>query len=359
MSEESDHWFIRFPNGKMARAVGAAMLRKQITDGRVPADAELRRKSEERWRRVTDHPEFADLSDANGAWEELPVKAEAKAALTVASRVDPAQLRQPGVRVLLDELLAALDSTLVIRKMLLACVMALPLWVLFVAASQVSWLPPDLAPWQPAAAAGLTVLVLLLLQAMVARMTFTELSRMRPARIRDSYPGLFGLWIKAVLVQGVAIGLACIVAWDLRLLPAWTMSLGAGTLWAPGVAWAAMCAGTLLQTAMWPALLLLAPFMAACVTEEGSLGQALSQWRRVVAANLWKVFIAQWLILALAALVALPVAWLLAPCLLEGMSPPGMLVARSLLAALGACLATAYLSAANVFLYLHLRYETK
>ena len=340
MSDNRDHWYIRFPDGKLARAAGVGMLRKQLLAGRVPADAELRRQTEEQWRPVGDHPEFADLGDGHGSWHELSLNGDPKPAPTVASRVDPAQMRQPGVRLLLDELLAALDSTLVFRKMLLACAMALPLWVLFVAAAMPVWLPASLDPWQPVAAAAATVLALLLLQALLTRMTFFELSRMRPARIRDGYAGLPGLWLKSVLVQGSAVGLACAAAWGLRLLPAWLMSLAAETPWASGASWAALCAGALIQSAIWPALLLFGPFAAACVAEEGSLGQAFAQWRRVIAAHCWRALIAQWLILAVACLAALPALLLLAPHLPEGTGEVGSLVARSLLAALAACWAT-------------------
>ena len=62
-----DQWFIRFPNGRILRAAGVAVVRQQITAGRLPPGTQLRRSLDEEWRGVGRFPEFADLAAvANG-----------------------------------------------------------------------------------------------------------------------------------------------------------------------------------------------------------------------------------------------------------------------------------------------------
>ena len=117
MPDSRDLWYIRFPNGKVARAAGVAFIRQQLIAGRVPADAHLRRNADDHWLPVADHPEFADLRDGdgllgNGSWHDISLNGETTkdAVPTVASRMDATQMRLPGVRRLLDEVSMVKDD---------------------------------------------------------------------------------------------------------------------------------------------------------------------------------------------------------------------------------------------------------
>ena len=88
------------------------MVPQQLEAGRLPPGTRPRRSGEEQWRPVEQCGELSDaITNGDGASHPAPPA-------TIASRVDPARLRQLGVRAYLDELLAALDCTLVRPKLI-------------------------------------------------------------------------------------------------------------------------------------------------------------------------------------------------------------------------------------------------
>src|SRR5262249_54854803 len=115
MRATKELWYVRLPNERVVRAE-ADVIRQQLGDGRLPSGTRVRRSGETEWQPVERVAEFATSTHpANGHEPHA----------TVASRLDPRQMRLAGVRPLLEELLGALDSTFVSRKLKVAALAGL------------------------------------------------------------------------------------------------------------------------------------------------------------------------------------------------------------------------------------------
>jgi hypothetical protein len=348
-----DLWYVWFPDGRVLRAAGAAVVRQQLEAGRLPPGTRARRSGEEQWRPIEAYQEFADLAiNGDGASHPAP-------AATIASRVDPTQLRLLGVRAYLDELFAALDSTLVRAKLGAAALAGVALGAL---AGVATFLPAPftLRPtgWGWLLAAG-AVLVLAGLSAVLTKLTYVELSRLRPARWREGLRGAAGVTLRlalAWLVIGALIG-----------------GLIAGARWLPGrlleiaaegddswrvPAHAAVAAGAALELVLWPLLVLLLALGPVLVVEHCSLGAGVARWARLLRAKGTRLLFAEGLALAVGLVLVAPIlllVWLAVPA-----NPPEELaltadLTKAVLFGLGGAALLAYLLVANVFLYLHLR----
>ena len=75
MSEASDHWYVRFPDGRVVRAANTTVVRQQVTLGKIPPNSSVRRSPEDEWTALEWTREFADLSDAPPAREADESKA--------------------------------------------------------------------------------------------------------------------------------------------------------------------------------------------------------------------------------------------------------------------------------------------
>src|SRR5262249_22809218 len=142
---------------------------------------------------------------------------------TIASRLDPTQLRLLGVRGLIEDLQAALDSALVRRKLAAAALAGLLLGLL----AAVSRLPTtDLWAWGGAVGWCLAAPALVIAAAVIAlltRMTYVELSELKPAGWRESLGGLAGLVLRLVLAGGLVPALVIGLIVLLRWLPYWML----------------------------------------------------------------------------------------------------------------------------------------
>src|SRR5579885_2945829 len=133
MKQVSDAWYIRLPDGRVLRAANTAAVRTHLTSGRIPPDSRVCRGVGEEWVLLEWTQEFADLarektsdhaatalaepaagSPSRPASNDLASASRRRAG--VSARLDPLRLQTIGVRGLVDELLAALDSTLVRHK---------------------------------------------------------------------------------------------------------------------------------------------------------------------------------------------------------------------------------------------------
>ena len=77
MSQSSDGWYVRFPDGRIKLAATTAILRKQLHLGRIPLASSVRRAPDEEWVTLDWADEFADLVKkpaANGAKQPAPRK---------------------------------------------------------------------------------------------------------------------------------------------------------------------------------------------------------------------------------------------------------------------------------------------
>src|SRR5262245_5569986 len=184
MPEVKDLWYVRFPDGRI-RGGTAAVIRQQIASGRVPHACRVRRSGESEWHPIDRIAEFSvdKPGDSNGTASGPPA--------TIASRLDADQLSLAGLRPLLEELFGALDSTFVSRKLKAAAFAGLLLGGL----ASLTNLPRfGFAAWPP----GLGWLLVLAgvvvwswLAVVLSKMTFVELSRLRPATWSDGLSGSF------------------------------------------------------------------------------------------------------------------------------------------------------------------------
>ncbi len=375
MSEVSDHWYIRFPDGHVVRAANTGVVRHQITSGKIPRAARLRRSPEDEWTALEWTRDFADLLDHlpaprehrrtedadNGVdlgVEPRPAPESAHAG-GLSARLDRTRLPTVGVRGMMHELLAALDSTLV-RKKLAAAALAGLFAGLVLAWMQLPMMEFENAvPWARYVVAGVLLLAIVTAAAgMLTRMTFLELSRMRPARWREGFTGLTGTTFRIaatlLLTAGVAGGLIVL----LRLLPGWLMDQRFG---GEALAASATAVGMVFEVVLWPIMgfsLLLPPLL---VVEDCSVGRGLSLWLRLLNVDLGRVFLYEALALGLGltATLLLALPWLA----LVAYSPDvrletAAMFTRWVLAGLAAAPLLCYLMVANVFIYINLRYES-
>jgi len=379
MSRASDSWYVRFPDGRVMRANSTAAVRHHLEAGRIPSDSRVRRSSDEEWTALDWTSEFSDLElrrpvRGTSSRATSPRDPVASSGETGGLRSNSMQLQTVGVRGLAEELLAAMDSTLVRSKLVIAALAGFLGGLAFVAAnlveSSVAW------AWLPWAVAGLVCLVLVACcAAVLTQMTFVEVSRLRPARWAETKAGLgrhvFRLLIAQLLVGGTTIaGLVF-----LQQAPSWAIGPQSGLPppWVTGrraievlaaaewLAAAVTAVALILQVLLWPVLgfaLLLAPVI---LIEECSVVQALRIWWSLLRRHLSRVFLYEALACALAGVASLP---FVVPVALSLGSAPQTGLAGSiaeavliLLTGLALTPLIAFLFVANVFIFLNLRYE--
>ena len=384
MSEASDHWFVRFPDGRVVRAANTTIVRQQVTIGKIPPNSSVRRSPEDEWTALEWTREFADLADEAPAparrevksrpkpesedaldlGGEAPLSADVGASGGLSARLDRTRLPTIGVRGMAHELLAALDATLVRKKLAAAALAGLCSGLVLA-----SWLEaPEAAFEAPVPWARTVVAVVLLLgvvtvaAGLLTRMTFLELSRMRPARWREGATGLTGTSLRIAAAHLLTAGVAVLVIVYLRLLPRYLLDYYAAGGVGQTVAAALAAVGMIVEVVLWPIVgfaLLLPPIL---VVEDCSVGKGLSLWLRLLREDVGRVFLYEALALGLglAATLLLALPWL-ALFVYQPVDFPQLLPAiaftRTVLAGLALAPLLAYLMVANVFIYLNLRYE--
>jgi len=368
MSRASDPWFVRFPDGRVMRANSTAAVRHHLEVGRIPSDSRVRRSPDEEWTALDWTAEFSDLAPKHpvrgtSSRATAPRDMNASGSETGGGpRTNGMQLQTVGVRGLAEELLAAMDSTLVRSKLAIAALAGLLGGLAFAAAnlleSSVEW------PWLPWVVAGILCwLILACCGALLTQMTFVEVSRLRPARWAETTAGLartvFRLAVTQLLVGGPTI--AALVV--LRQTPSWAMG-PSGPEGSGEVEWTAAvvtAVALVLQVFVWPVLgftLLLAPVI---LIEECSVLKALGIWWKLLRRHLSRIFLYEALACALAGIAVLPfivpVALTLGSAPMSGVA--GRVAEAVLIALTGLALTPllAYLFVANVFIFLNLHYE--
>jgi hypothetical protein len=373
MSQATDIWYIRFPDGRVVRAASTDVVRQQLGAGRIPTTSTVRRDPDDEWVALEWAEEFADLAEQRP--EELPAAAPPRPRhprprgndhpASVASRLDPTRLHTIGIGQVMQELVGALDSTLVQRKLVVALVACLTLGVLLglPVAVPLDFLDPN----------GLAVARTLMLAAvwlafcfastLLTRLTYFEVSRLRPAYWREGIAGIGRLTFRVAVVQLLVAGGAIALIALVRHIPVWLSSYAGEE--APAVqqmviSWSVIMA-LVLEMAIWPIFglaLLLAPVL---VVEDCRVITGLRQWLRLVQQDTGRVVLYEALAIGLALVIALPLSFpLLATALLY--NGPSMWVAatftRIVLGGLVLTPVFAYMLVANVFIYLNLRYES-
>jgi hypothetical protein len=355
MSHSPDLWYIRLPDGRVLRAGSTAALRHHLERGDVPLESRVRRSPLESWTPLDRVEAFADLvifALGRGRRANGPRRAEGGGAAGPGGL----GLQAAGVRGLVNELTAALDSTLVRSKLLAAAAAGLALGVAVAVGRQLPAVVDVPHPeWLWVALTVVLLAVAAWCTAVISGLTYVELAHLRPARWQDAASGLGPNVFRLAVAYLIVVGGVLLVLAGLRWLPGWVHLQGP-----PGVAAAVAVVCLVLEVLLWPVLgfsLLLGP---AVVVECCSAWAALRQWFGLVRAHLTRVFLYEALAAAVAAVAALP---FVLPVELAASAAPGEDLAPAADAALwvlrGLALtpAVAYLAVANVFIYLTLRYE--
>jgi hypothetical protein len=397
MSSNVDAWFVRFPDGRVLRATSTAVVRQQLGAGRIPSGSTVRRSPDDEWTSLEWIEEFADVVAEKRKSTEVAAagrpsgrppsspaidvaagdsgsRPPSSASLGsegsgVASRLDPLRLQTVGVRGLVDELIGALDSTLVRKKIAVALVATLGLGLFFA-----------LAPLEPLktlerlefpkevsfdrAWAALAMLVFgSIATALLTRMTFVEVSRLRPARWREAFKGLAGLSIRLSIAQLVVAGNTMLIVELLRYLPVFFLYDNPlkEVVRDDVMATVAVVVAMLAEVLQWPVYglsLLLAPILAV---EGCSIGVALLQWLRLLGRQIGRAFVYEALAVGVGLIITLPlfvplvtVATIYNFARIEH----AIHATRTVLATMALGPLFAYLAVANVFIYLNLRYES-
>jgi hypothetical protein len=367
MSAASDAWYIRLPDGRVLLARSTAAVRHHLESGAVPLDSRVRRSPLDAWSSLEKVEAFADLATfalgrgrrGNGQ-RPPPVDGSAPP-----GRGQAMALESVGVRALATELTSALDSTLVRTKLVTAALTGLAAALVLLLGRL---LPEGLGlPGPPLlwVCQGLVLLVVLAwCTTVIGGLTYVELAHLRLAHWSEATAGLARNIARLSLAYLVVCGGVLLGIILLRLLPEWLLTPEHMAGLADGrdaLAAAATVLALVLEVILWPVLgfaLLLGPII---VVEGCSAGQAVRQWAGLLRAHLGRVFLYEALAAAVAGVAALP---FIIPVELAAWTAPTAGAAASaadvtvwLLRGLALTPAIAYLTVANVFIYLTLRYE--
>ncbi len=295
---QADFWYVRFPDGRILRAASTAILRQELDAGHIPLGSKVRRAPSDEWVSLAWTEEFADLVEQRPApsvpnpepearrrkpvARSSPASATPNQSATVGSRLDASRLHLVGVRAYLDELLAALDSTLIAKKLLLGLAAGVVLGGLL-ALERASWFERESSWLVPAwCLATVGMIVLDFLTGLLTRLTFVELSRLRPAQwsegLAGSGPSTLQLVLTQMIVGGGAGGLIVLLRW----LPHWIGPGPEGT-WTTGPFIAAettVAVGMVLEVFLWPVFFFWWLSPAVLVVEDCSV------WRNAAMAGL-------------------------------------------------------------------------
>lgn len=372
MITDSDAWFVRLPDGRVLRAANTSALRGHINAGRIPHGSWVKRFPEEEWVSLKWSRDFSDLiplEKTSSKAKAQPAKTEAgtpannnRNAGGVSSRVEPMQVHTVGVRALVDELLSAMDSTMMAPKLFLAFtagLLATAILTLTVNIQETMEWPKPWLPWT-----FLSVALLLLssvYNTLMTQMTYVELCTLRPANWAEARLGVAGFSWRLLLAYFFSAGGALGTILLLRMLPGWLSSVPDYLWWGAMVKQGSAIVTLMLESLLWPLLgfsLLLGPIL---IIEDCSVFRALVQWWSLIRRHLGRIILYEGLALALGALFTLPFALPLILTAIGRICPEDSLLTPTgaslcILTGLAATPLIAYLSVANVFIYLNLRY---
>jgi hypothetical protein len=359
MPKPRDTWYIRLPDGRVIRAGSTAAVRRSLQAGRLPPESRVRRSSREAWAGMGSRAEFADLlADRARPTTPLPPSLLPGRSRPGAGRGRPGlRLRTAGVPRFAEELLKALDRTLIRGRLTAVAVAALAgaalvLLAVLLRPGQQVWAP---LPWVAAVAGAL--LAHAVASCLLTQITFIELSRLRPASRAETTAGLVRNTARLVLVELVVGGAAWGALAGLGWLREWLAGQEVGEAVVGGVS----AARVVVEVALGPLLglaLLLAPVV---VIGERSVPGALAEWAGLLRRHLGRAFLYETLALVLGVavsfLLAVPVALAAWSCTPAELANPVVLSVLTLLGALALTPLLAYLAVANAFLYLGLKYD--
>jgi hypothetical protein len=397
----SDAWYVRLPDGRVLRASSTRAVRHHIERGRIPVDSRVRRNAEEEWAGLEWTQEFVELvqqlraaAPPEPSDEHKPVEAPAfrLEPTNLASRLDPMQLQTVGVRGYFEDLLAALDSTLVRNKLRIAVLAGLLASVVVVLLGQAEDVVPEilgaygpLVGWILLGGFGLAAGVLAAVCiCLVTQMTYVELCRLRPARWAEARTRLGWNVLNLTLGSVILVGVLAGAILGLRELPAWLLT---GSTWPAewsgrvSVATGAAALCVILEVILWLLLVLALLLPPVVVVEECNFLVALLHWGRLFRRHLSRAILYEALALipavVMTAALLLPVEVAAAgqidtlnafapergleaqirPATVHQVKVSAVVPVQRIVQGLIVSPALAFLVVANVFIYINLRYE--
>jgi hypothetical protein len=366
-----DSWYIRIPDGRVLKAATTKAVRLHVGSGLIPPDSRVRRHPDDEWAALEWTQEFADLVKAPSTVDvELPPtdakpKSPPRKHDSIASHLDTTRLQTLGLRRFFEELLAALDLTLVRRKLMVAGLVGLLSGLVF--AMFISGFGDPEGVWvegRATLASGLILALGATGAVLLTRMTYVELSRQRPARWTECRLGLGDVTLRFAVSYLVVTGVSLAAIYFLRHLPPWILErMGEDSTPAlrDAVGGTAAVVALLLEALLWPVCVLALLLAPVLVVEECPALIALGRWSRLIWQDMNRVVVYQALAVVMALLVSLPFAVPLALAY-SGAPVTGSLalpVSLSLPVFAGVACAPLFacLAVANMFIYLNLRYE--
>jgi hypothetical protein len=368
-------WYVRLPDGRVITAKTTASVRHHVESGNIPPNSMARRELEEEWTSLAWIDDFADLaggdrkvatldaeapaptSSTTGSWSEMHIKTG------ISSRLDPLRLETVGIRGLVDELIAAFDSTVSTGKLRVAAITcsfgALAAYFIM----RVALLAYPEGAWLAQLLGGIMGLVwVACATALVTRQTHLELSSMRPVypseANQNAGPCILRVFLGYIATIGVAIGGIVL----LQHIPGWVGNwiLGMNANLADALLMVLMVLGTAAAVGVFALILLSFLLPPVLVVEECSLGKAIGEWRSILREHRLRVMTYEGMAIALSVVAALPVALPVYLAQHYGPALTSNVVGQAVpfaLWGLAAAPAIAFLAVANLFIYLNLRYE--
>ena len=360
MSRHKDSWYVRLPDHQVVKANSTKSVRHNIKHGQIPTQSYARRSSSDPWTPLYKLEAFTDLVQKMAPLAHRSEEAENGSA----GPEEQFALQKVGVRGLLQELVTALESTLHRRKLLLAAISGLLVGLIVVLHLLVGKLPKG---WDIAFAVAESLGFLWVVGngiALISQLTFIELSQLRPAKTKELYQNRLRNTVRLMGCYLVVVGLILAILRGMDELyvfiqglsePVWVVENQDILLSAVAVI------RVLLQVILLPVMgfsLLLGPIV---IVEECSMLRALRHWWNMVMKHPSRLFFYEALVAAIGLVASLP---FLLPVFWANMNIPEAGLPHYaaqgfiyLLLGLALTPAIAYLTVANVYLYLHLRYD--
>jgi hypothetical protein len=376
MKEHHDPWYVRLPDGRVVKAKSTSSVRHHVEAGNIPLNSRARRDSREEWVSLTRIAEFTDFGVNRSKRATSPIKdgaspqavnangsAEHVLKSGISARLDPMQLQTVGIRGLVDELIAAFDSTVSAGKLIVAAGIGAVTPVVALLIMRGALAVNLEGVWFAELAAGVTALLgLAMLTALLTRQTHLELSTMRPVRPSEAVEGVgryvIQIFLGYLATIGVAVGLIVL----LHKCPEWLRGLTDSSILAEILPTAAWSIGVVLAACLFALMTVSFLLPSILVVEECSLGDAFLEWRALVREHRVRVMVYEGMAIALALVAALPL--LLPVQLALAFAPPFLSGGNWTTSTLPIILdgfaigpAVAYMVVANLFIYLNLRYE--
>jgi len=358
MSTADDPWYVRLPNGQTARVPSTDALRIYIENGTLPRESLVRRRGKDPWLPLEAVPVVADLAHEPPSEDGTPVG--------LAAKLDGLQFKTLGVRGIAQELLTALDNTLVPAKLVVGCLFAM---LVLLAGFVVRFVASEIGIggywFVDLIVVALKLAVLALGVTILTRYTHREVSEMRSVRWSEATDSLSGTFMQVLfaflVVPGILLGLIVmfphIIGWIAPTILGLNLGINLGEMLVSLISLAML----FLSVAMWVLLgvsFLIAPVI---VIEDCGFARGLKEWRALLKEQWGSVVLYEAIAITLGFVASLPhlLPVYFATMYGSGLVPPNQLgtVGVNLLYGFAAGPFLAYMAVANVFIYLNLRYE--